>query len=223
MDKVRQGRGAGERRPEGTSPAAPTLPGDARAPSSGFRHAACLVPGARVFLDATGAIAQERRFGPLGALGPLCANKGLSSQTRTALAEARGLRSAARAPAGRGRWGGELGRPGEDAAARWCRLLTGARGTGACPKGARRSRGLSPGERSFPEGCAQARISSEQGELGEPGLQPPSSALSQPPLLCNPLRSPQRQDELSGKKSRGRQEPGKPGFKSCSASCHLGS
>lgn len=101
MDKVRQGRGAGERRPEGPAPPRQPYP-ETRAPSSGFRGAAYLVPGARVFLDATGAIAQERRFGPLG---PLCANKGLSSQTRTALAEALGLRSAARAPAGRGRWG----------------------------------------------------------------------------------------------------------------------
>lgn len=54
----------------------------------------------------------------------------------------------------------------------------------AGPKGAQRSRSLSPGEGSFPEGCAQKRLGRERG------LEPLSKAFSRPPLLCTPSGQP---------------------------------
>lgn len=91
----------------------------------GFPQRPVFVPGACVFQDATEAIVEKRR---LRRLGPRCGNKGLRTQTRSALAEGPGWPSAAGAgapaaarPARAGR--GRLGRWGRRRGGRRCAFV----------------------------------------------------------------------------------------------------
>lgn len=136
-NKLRQGRSAWEE-------LVPPHPHRNRS-ERGFPPRRVFVPGACVFQDATEAIAEKQPFSPLG---PQCANRGLRTQTLPALAETRGLRSAAcprprsfvPCPAEPGPWGRRAA-GGEGGAARSSRLSAGTQGPASRGPPARGSQG----------------------------------------------------------------------------------
>lgn len=197
----------GSKGPAGTSPAAPA---QGRAPSAGFRHAAFLFR-ARVCFKTR----QKRSRESGGAVPAVPAVPGARTKACALIHDPRWLKRrvcgapqlrALPEPAGGGGGAGAAG--GEGAAARSSRGFEGAQGTASrgpparLSQGAQRSRGLSPGESSFPEGCAPR----PQKRRGERGLQPLSKLFLSHLFRAVPLGCPLRLDERSGKNRESRAE-----------------